>query len=271
MSATTTATRPPPGSAAKADKARKGSRVVILRLRPEQLAHFAAAPKPTKDETTSSSEAATPLTTMGSLPTLKVDSTSDAASEANSTPAPAADGASTDDATKKRKGAAAGPKRSIGLTADAQAKARAKPGPKKKPRLDDGTIDYNAKHVVVAGPTHRLGPKAAEKAINAGLRALDRSGAPCRRWMRKPFQVKSFTGVSWDVPSWKGGEKIKMANGDSSSEMRDASQLSTSDVKPADSDVAMESSAGDPMAISTPIPSSPPPVFEQASAISAQG
>ncbi|RMZ76076.1 hypothetical protein DV737_g4991, partial [Chaetothyriales sp. CBS 132003] len=260
MSTTATATRPAPVSAAKADKGRKGSRVVILRVQPELLARF--APKSAREENASSSEAATPLTTMSNLPTLKLDSASDAGSEANSTPAPAGDGTPTDDASKKRKGPAPGPKRS----------ARAKPGPKKKPRLEDGTIDHAAKPAAAAGPAHRLGPKAAEKAINAGLRALDRSGAPCRRWMRKSFQVKSFTGVTWDVPSWKGGEKLAMANGDSCSDMRDASPQSTSDVKPVDSDVALESSAGDPMAISTPLPSSPPPpVLEQASAISAQG
>ena len=49
---------------------------------------------------------------------------------------------------------------------------------------------------------HKLGPKANLGAINAGLRALDRSGKPCRKWDRKGFQVKSFTGVTWDVSSW---------------------------------------------------------------------
>ena len=50
---------------------------------------------------------------------------------------------------------------------------------------------------------HRLGPKANQGAINAGLRALDRTGKPCRRWEKKVFQVKSFTGVTWDVPTWR--------------------------------------------------------------------
>lgn len=52
------------------------------------------------------------------------------------------------------------------------------------------------------GP-HRLGPKANQGAINAGLRALDRSGKPCRRWEKKAFQLKSFTGVTWQVPTWR--------------------------------------------------------------------
>ena len=54
---------------------------------------------------------------------------------------------------------------------------------------------------------HRLGPKANQGAINAGLRALDRSGKPCRKWERKPFQLKSFTGVVWELPSWRAPKK----------------------------------------------------------------
>src|SRR4051812_16796348 len=49
----------------------------------------------------------------------------------------------------------------------------------------------------------RLGPKANTGAINAGLRALDRTGAACRRWERKPLQLRSFTGILWQLPSWR--------------------------------------------------------------------
>jgi len=48
-----------------------------------------------------------------------------------------------------------------------------------------------------------VNPKANQGAINANLRALDRSGKACRRWERKGFQVKSFTGVLWNLPSWR--------------------------------------------------------------------
>ncbi|KAI5293839.1 hypothetical protein KEM56_005956, partial [Ascosphaera pollenicola] len=48
---------------------------------------------------------------------------------------------------------------------------------------------------------HKLGPKANTGAINAGLRALDRTGTPCRKWTRKTFRLKSFTGVVWEVPT----------------------------------------------------------------------
>lgn len=63
---------------------------------------------------------------------------------------------------------------------------------------EDGTAEPKA-----AATSHRLGPKANTGAINAGLRALDRSGAPCRRWERKPLQLRSFTGIHWQLPSWR--------------------------------------------------------------------
>lgn len=69
-------------------------------------------------------------------------------------------------------------------------------------------------------PAHKLGPKANQGAINAGLRALDRSGKPCRRWQRNGFTVKSFTGVVWGLPSWRGLAKAAdagQANGEDES------------------------------------------------------
>jgi hypothetical protein len=63
---------------------------------------------------------------------------------------------------------------------------------------EDGTIDQSAK----AATVHKLGPKANQGAINAGLRALDRSGKPCRKWARGGFTLKSFTGVVWEIPRW---------------------------------------------------------------------
>jgi hypothetical protein len=65
-------------------------------------------------------------------------------------------------------------------------------------------------------PAHKLGPRANQGAINAGLRALDRTGAPCRKWEKKIFQLKSFTGVCWDVPTWRAPKPLKTndSNGD---------------------------------------------------------
>ena len=51
-------------------------------------------------------------------------------------------------------------------------------------------------------PHYKSGPKANQGAINAGLRALDRTGKPTRKWAKKGFQVKSFTGVTWQTPFW---------------------------------------------------------------------
>ncbi len=59
-------------------------------------------------------------------------------------------------------------------------------------------------------PTHKLGPKANQGAINAGLRALDRTGTPCRKWKKSGFCVKTFTGVIWQVPSWRAPKTRKV-------------------------------------------------------------
>lgn len=142
---------------------------------------------------------------------------------------------------------------------------------------EDGTIDHGALKGTVTpglGIGHKLGPKANQGAINAGLRALDRSGKPCRKWTKKTFSLKSFTGVVWDLHSWKGHERPIMLNVEESSETKEISQQSSSDIKPNESDTAMDSNAGDqpdPMILSTPAASSPAPIPEQASVVAAQG
>ncbi|GJC79366.1 DUF1711 domain protein [Colletotrichum tofieldiae] len=99
----------------------------------------------------------------------------------------------------KKKGTKRGAGAVNGLGPDGQPKVRGKPGPKKKARLEDGTIDPNAR---AGAGGHKLGPKANQGAINAGLRALDRSGKPCRKWAKGGFTLKSFTGIVWEVPRW---------------------------------------------------------------------
>lgn len=54
-----------------------------------------------------------------------------------------------------------------------------------------------------------MNPKANQGAINANLRALDRTGKPTRKWERKGFQLRSFTGVAWGVSSWKAPPKTR--------------------------------------------------------------
>ena len=73
---------------------------------------------------------------------------------------------------------------------------------------DDGASEP-AKTPTGAGAGQRLGPKVNTDAINAGLRALDRPGAPCRRWGREILQLKSFTGVLGQLPSWRSPKPPK--------------------------------------------------------------
>lgn len=70
---------------------------------------------------------------------------------------------------------------------------------------EDGTIDHSNAANKAGG--HKLGPKANQGAINAGLRALDRSGKPCRKWARGGFRLKTFTGVVWEINRWTAPNK----------------------------------------------------------------
>ena len=74
-----------------------------------------------------------------------------------------------------------------------------------KPCSEDGTIDHAAVRANAAA--QKLGPRANQGAINAGLRALDRSGKPCRKWIKGGFSMKTFTGVVWEIPRWKAPSK----------------------------------------------------------------
>ncbi|KAI9726652.1 MAG: hypothetical protein M1834_008965 [Cirrosporium novae-zelandiae] len=198
-------TTPP---ADRPNKSTKPSKMVTLNLPSETLKRFA---DPTKEDETKSSS---PSTTSGAAENTKSKSPSDNGSEPSTTPAPSTDPSLTPHGTK-RKGAPGlnkpSGKRASGVGADGTPKPRGKPGPKKKPRLEDGTIDRSAEGVKTTfhpvAPLHKLGPKANQGAINEKLRALDRSGKPCRKWAKKGFQIKSFTGVTWELPSWRAPKK----------------------------------------------------------------
>lgn len=87
---------------------------------------------------------------------------------------------------------------------------------------------------------HRLGPKANTGAINAGLRALDRTGAPCRKWEKQPLRLRSFTGVLWQLPSWRTHALAKSdVDGDgkevSASALEESGGDGDSDTKPSHS------------------------------------
>ncbi|KND91680.1 INO80 complex subunit 4 [Tolypocladium ophioglossoides CBS 100239] len=151
-------------------------------------------PKEVKCSPANSANLAAPTTSNGE----NASDSNAATPAAEGTPAPSGMGPPTD-GPKKR-----GTKRSANAI-DGAPKPRGKPGPKKKPRLEDGTIDHAA--ASRAAGAHKLGPKANQGAINAGLRALDRSGKPCRKWARGDFTLKSFTGVVWEVPRWTAPAK----------------------------------------------------------------
>ncbi|KIW81310.1 hypothetical protein Z517_04335 [Fonsecaea pedrosoi CBS 271.37] len=281
MSSSSTAGRSP-SATAKPDKNKKQVKILTLKLSPQVLRRFEEPPAKSEEQSTAS-VASSPPATVEETSTLKVPEVNEDASEAASTPAPtSADAADTSngDGSKKRKGGSlAGTKRSLGQMSEVNGlpRPRGKPGPKKKPRLEDGTIDHGGvKASTPAGINigHKLGPKANQGAINAGLRALDRSGKPCRKWSKKPFTLKSFTGVVWELASWRGQERPQILNGEESSDTNQVSHQGSSDVKPNESDVAMDSNAGDqaePMLMSTPAASSPAPMPPPSAAIAAQG
>ncbi|KAI0185703.1 INO80 complex, subunit Ies4 [Xylaria flabelliformis] len=151
---------------------------------------------------------------------------------ASGTPSQTPMGPPTDNLKKK------GVKRSAAAANnDPAAKIRGKPGPKKKARLEDGSIDPNGR----AGGSayHKLGPKANQGAINAGLRALDRSGAPCRKWTKGGFRLKSFTGVLWEIPRWTAPPKSKQ---EGSTEEATASADSSNKENKEDSQMKSENS-----------------------------
>ncbi|KAF1985678.1 DUF1711-domain-containing protein [Aulographum hederae CBS 113979] len=192
---------PATASKSSAKSSKMFSKIIRLSLSPDKLRNFPHEPLAVRKTSTSSNTIAGPSPSNN-------PSDSNAATP---TPAATATAATTTTSTNgtlapptapgRRKGIPGpkpGSKRGPPLV-DGQPKPRGKPGPKKKPRLDPSHPDY----VPGPAPAVKLGPKANQGAINAGLRALDRTGKPCRKWARTGFKLKSFTGVEWQAPSWK--------------------------------------------------------------------
>ncbi|KAI9790034.1 MAG: hypothetical protein M1833_002123 [Piccolia ochrophora] len=205
----------------RSGRSNKPSKIIILHLSPKALARFSPKPSLIKGSSRSKSSASSNSTPV---PPVEAASSADNPSDSNSTPAPAGTPnetmprVSTDGVKRKGiPGPKPGTKRTLGGGQEGVPKVRGKPGPKKKPRLEDGTIDHGDGKGPLgtsgAFASHKLGPKANQGAINAGLRALDRSGKPCRKWERKGFHLKSFTGVVWQIPLWRA-PKSKGANGE---------------------------------------------------------
>ncbi|KAJ2901246.1 hypothetical protein MKZ38_002110 [Zalerion maritima] len=257
--------------------------LVTLKVNLEKLraivdpASMKPEPSPSKDSpATSTTIAGAPVVNGTENPS---ENPSNAGTPAPSQAAPGVPGTPAVEMPKKK-----GVKRAV-QGPNGEPKPRGKPGPKKKARLDDGTIDPNQPRA-----SHKLGPKANQGAINAGLRALDRSGKPTRKWTKKTFTLKSFTGEVWELSRWRTNPKPKpvepakeevpaaatatapvSAEG-SNKENKDAPSQpnksdnntpSTADVDMKDvppSAAAVESPATAPTGTSTPAPPAPAPV-----------
>lgn len=232
------------------------SLTAVLKLSPKTLSQFPhevpALPSP----------ASKPASTPEASPAPQMaDSTADTPADT-----PAMNGASTPSSLappgSKRKGPTpkAGTKRSASAIDGATTpKARGKPGPKKRKlyvapiktlsRLflltitrGDMVNDPNSKTPLAGGstPLSKLGPKANQGAINAGLRALDRTGKfKVRKWEKKGFKLRSFTGVVWDVPSWKAPNR-----GSAFSEDVKSDSTGSSDTKVKDESSAVSEKSG---------------------------
>lgn len=92
-------------------------------------------------------------------------------------------------------------------TTNPPVKERAKPGPKPKkkpttniPSSPAGPDDQGSGPTTAAGHS-KPGPKGGAN-VNANLRALDRTGAPTRRWKIQPVELKSFTGHKFTLNAW---------------------------------------------------------------------
>ncbi|RAL08646.1 uncharacterized protein BO97DRAFT_196461 [Aspergillus homomorphus CBS 101889] len=253
-SATATTTVTTNGRSSRSGSSKK---MVVLKLSPDLLSQF-ATPLPEIKETKKRNsdtpaqspvkikEPSSPASSSAELP--PPPSSVDNASDAASTPAAGTSAADT----PRRKGVPGpkpGSKRGLGQTGETYPRPRGKPGPKKKPRLDDGTVDH-----VKLSANHKLGPKANLGAINAGLRALDRTGAPCRKWERKPLQLKSFTGIQWALPTWRAPRPQKPEENGEAKEMALETGDSDSKANQSASGVPSEKSNGGDGDL-TPLPS----------------
>ncbi|KAF7883542.1 uncharacterized protein EAF02_005462 [Botrytis sinoallii] len=232
------ASKPTPTTSAPRRKSsglkEKSSMIITLKLSPAKL-RGVGQPLVKEDSPSKDSTSTIPTTT----PVAKSQKCDAPVESDPNTPAP--NGTDTTsfhhrwppptEAIKKK----AGVKRSstAALGSDTTPRARGKPGPKKKARLDDGTLAPNGSTPRASnGNSSRLGPKANQGAINAGLRALDRSGKPCRKWEKRSFIIKTFTGIPIEIPRWRAPPKVTVnpstegsSTGDSSKENKENSQI----------------------------------------------
>ncbi|KAI4640381.1 hypothetical protein J4E93_008587 [Alternaria ventricosa] len=234
--------------------------VVALKLSPDSLRDFPHEPAtPPKEEAKPSPPTPAPQINEPSPAATPADSTPNMNGSTPSSLAPP---------SSKRKGPKPGSKRSAaqmeagtaGANGATPKPSKAKPGPKRK-KMGDMINDPNSKGPFPApAAINKAGPKANLGAINERLRALDRSGAKCRRWEKKGFQVRSFTGVMWQVPTYQPGRKGAFADDVKS----DSTGTSESKLKDESSAISDKSGLnGDSTPVPTPmngIASSPAPI-----------
>ncbi|GAP84650.2 putative duf1711 domain protein [Rosellinia necatrix] len=235
----------------------KSSTVVTLRVPSDRLRKI-LDPSWTKEESPAKeSSVSSPPPNDGPAAVASQDDNATPSSPgtpaASGTPSQTPMGPPTDNLKKK------GVKRSAPATNgnDPTAKIRGKPGPKKKARLEDGTIDPNGR--AGASAYHKLGPKANQGAINAGLRALDRTGAPCRKWTKGGFKLKSFTGVLWEIPRWTAPPKPKPAPpSDEATASADSSNKENKEDSQMKSDNSIGHAEGEPQSVPPSVHASSP-------------
>ncbi|KAI1183451.1 INO80 complex, subunit Ies4 [Nemania serpens] len=236
----------------------KPSTIVTLRVPSDRLRKI-LDPSWTKEESPkkeSSDSSPTPANDVPAAAASQEDNASPSSPStpaASGTPSQATMGPPTENPKKK------GVKRSAAVANanDPTAKIRGKPGPKKKARLEDGTIDPNGRPGGSA--YHKLGPKANQGAINAGLRALDRSGAPCRKWTKGGFKLKSFTGVLWEIPRWTAPSKPKPeASTEEATTSPDSSNKENKDGSQMKSENSVSNVEGEPQSIPPSVHASSP-------------
>lgn len=265
-----------PASAEKASKSSKPSQIIRLKLPKATLAGFPHEPTPSKSMPKKKSPLSTSTLAAPSDPPPQ-DEPSKESEVTTSPPVVKPETSSGESPTKKEPSSPkTGMKRELGAGVEEPVKVRARPGPKKKPRAyvfdphlapcspcprladsscsGDGTILHTKPKGPAPGPNHKLGPKANQGAINAGLRALDRSGTPCRKWTKSGFHLKTFTGVTWEIPSWRAPKTMTL---DGQSDLSKSSTTSNSQgkVDPSNSNGGSEKSAsGDVDMTSSPAP-----------------
>lgn len=203
-------TTPTAATSTRPIKPSKQSKVVNLKLPTDKLSRFpheqtVRKPSQLKKSPLSTSTIVAPDEPATSAPIKSEPDNTPPSNESGSTPSPVKD--------VKQDGLPAtktGVKKELGAGVESDDKDTPKNPPRKRARPEgkpDGRTAAARFAKGTSGPgagtSHKLGPKANQGAINAGLRALDRTGKPCRKWEKTGFRVKSFTGRIWEIPSWK--------------------------------------------------------------------